>query len=365
MDLTTANQRLRAIGIKVTILQRKDWLYLRAVLPPKPNSDKEKPFRQELTRPKTGLPATAQGLKAAEKLAVSLWGSVIDGTFSWETWMGKTAKEERTVQEWVAEFRTHWLNQGNISEFTWENHWQRAFNKLPQDEPLTSDLLLKALLDVPPDTHQRKRSVNYYHRLAEFAEVSVDLRPYRGSYRTGLSEKPRDLPDDDLIVAGWHKIPHPKWQWVMGVIATFGLRPHEAFFLKPTSDPLIWDVTNGKTGPRQTSALYPEWVNEWDLLNGSPPNFTYDEFRDYGRRVSHQLARYDLQFHPYDLRHAYAVRCIKFDIPVSIAARMMGHSVMIHTKTYQRWLSAAEQKAVYQKAIAAGPKPPSASEVSA
>ncbi len=72
MPLATVNQRLRDAGVRVTIIQRKQWLYLRAVLPPKPSSDQVKPFRQEVTRPKVGLPATPQGLKAAERLAVSL-----------------------------------------------------------------------------------------------------------------------------------------------------------------------------------------------------------------------------------------------------------------------------------------------------
>jgi integrase len=173
---------------------------------------------------------------------------------------------------------------------------------------------------------------------------------------------PRDLPSDELIAEWWEKIPNLQWRWVYSVIAALGVRPHEAFFLKPTSDPLIWDVLDGKTGPRQTSALYPEWVEEWNLLNGGAPNLSYPEFQQYGSQTVHQFARYKIPFVPYDLRHAFAVRCIKFDISASIAARMMGHSVAVHTKTYQRWLSAAEQKAVYQKAITQGPKAPSVSK---
>lgn len=343
MDIALINQRLRESGIKITILQRKDWLYLRAVLPPKPGSHKVKPYRQEITRPRLGLPATTQGVKAAEKMAVALWGSLIDKTFSWETWLGKPAKETRTVQEWVSAFREQWLSHGKTSETTWKRHLQRAYNRLSQDEPLTDDTLLTALLTITPGTRERKRTVGYFQRLAEFAEISIDLSPYRGDYATGRSEVPRDLPEDSIIIDCWNKIPNPQWRWVFGVVAAFGVRPHEAFFLRPTADPLIWDVLDGKTGPRQTSALYPEWVKEWDLTNGEPPNLTYAEFREYGSRTAHQFSRYKVPFLPYELRHAYAVRCIKFDIPVSIAARMMGHSVTVHTKTYQRWNSSRQR----------------------
>lgn len=362
MTIDTVNQRLRDAGIRVTILQRKQWLYLRAVLPPKPGSSKVKPYRQEITRPRTGLPANPQGLKAAEKLAVALWGSIIDNTFDWDTWLGKTSREDRPVKEWVSEFREKWLSQGKTSQATWERHWQRAFDRLPQDEPLTPEALVSTLLSITPGTRERKRTTSYFKRLAEFAELSVDLSPYKGDYSTGRSEVPRDLPSDELIAEWWEKIPNLQWRWVYSVIASLGVRPHEAFFLKPTSDPLIWDVLDGKTGPRQTSALYPEWVEEWDLLNGGPPKLSYPEFQQYGSQTVHQFARYEIPFVPYDLRHAFAVRCIKFDISASIAARMMGHSVAVHTKTYQRWLSAAEQKAVYQKAITQGPKAPSVSK---
>ena len=76
MDLSLVNHRLREAGTKVTLLQREKWLYLRAILPPKPGSGKTKSFRQEITRPQVGLPATPKGLKDAEKLAIFLWGSV-------------------------------------------------------------------------------------------------------------------------------------------------------------------------------------------------------------------------------------------------------------------------------------------------
>ena len=361
MDLTAANRRLRDAGIKVTLLQRKNWLYLRVVLPPKPNSNKTKPFRQEITRPKAGLPATPQGVKAAEKLAISLWGSVIDGSFEWDTWLGKTAREHRPIKEWISEFREYWLGKGKTSEQTWDLNWYHVLKRLPQEQPLTSDVLLTTLLQIDPSKQQRNRAATYFQRLAEFAEIPIDLRPHKGTYCEGKSETPRDLPDDDLIEEWWSKISYAPNQWLYGAIAAFGLRPHEAFFIEPTADPLTWEVRDGKTGGRHVSALYPEWVKRWDLANGSPPNLSYSTFRRYGMHIAQFFIRYDIPFVAYDLRHAYAVRGIKFNIPVSIAAKMMGHSVAVHTKTYHRWLSAAEQQAAYHRAIANGPKAPSAS----
>jgi integrase len=41
----------------------------------------------------------------------------------------------------------------------------------------------------------------------------------------------------------------------------------------------------------------------------------------------------------YALRHCWAIRAIQLNLPIAIAARMMGHSVEVHTQTYHRWMN--------------------------
>jgi len=43
---------------------------------------------------------------------------------------------------------------------------------------------------------------------------------------------------------------------------------------------------------------------------------------------------------PYALRHAYALRLLSAGVPPELGARLMGHSVQMHTQTYQRWIDA-------------------------
>lgn len=57
-----------------------------------------------------------------------------------------------------------------------------------------------------------------------------------------------------------------------------------------------------------------------------------------GQSVAQWFKRYGVPFRPYDLRHAWAVRCIHLNVSDTIAAKMMGHSVDVHQKTYQHWL---------------------------
>ena len=71
-----------------------------------------------------------------------------------------------------------------------------------------------------------------------------------------------------------------------------------------------------------------------------------------GRRVAEQFRRYELPFTPYDLRHAWAVRTIHIGLPDTVAARMMGHSVAIHTRTYHHWITRRDQQQAVDAALA-------------
>jgi integrase len=71
-----------------------------------------------------------------------------------------------------------------------------------------------------------------------------------------------------------------------------------------------------------------------------------------GRRVAEQFRRYDLPITPYDLRHAWAVRTIHIGLPDTVSARMMGHSVAIHTRTYHHWITRRDQQQAVDAALA-------------
>ena len=74
-----------------------------------------------------------------------------------------------------------------------------------------------------------------------------------------------------------------------------------------------------------------------------------------GQQVSRQFKRYDIPFSPYDLRHAWAVRTIHVGLPDTVAARMMGHSVTIHTRTYHHWITRRDQQQAVDAALARQP----------
>ena len=149
-------------------------------------------------------------------------------------------------------------------------------------------------------------------------------------------------------------------------MATYGLRNHEVFFADLTSvaaggDQVLRVLPTTKTGEHQVWPFHPDWVERFQLgpLGTDPtllPTICTDlrrtTLQQVGRRVAEQFRRYELPLTPYDLRHAWAVRTIHIGLPDTVAARMMGHSVAIHTRTYHHWITRRDQQQAVDTALA-------------
>jgi len=72
--LKHVNLRLKAANIRPRIECKGDSLYLRATLPPKPNSDRTSPYQQHLS---LKVKANPEGLKRAEAQAKKV-GAALD-----------------------------------------------------------------------------------------------------------------------------------------------------------------------------------------------------------------------------------------------------------------------------------------------
>lgn len=199
-------------------------------------------------------------------------------------------------------------------------------------------------------------------KLAKFAGVDYDPTDYRGRYRPN---HPRSIPDDRAIVEFWSAMRNPGWRWVVGMMATYGLRNHEVFRLDYAAlgeGDRVVQVLAGKTGDRQVWAFHPEWFERFDLANVQLPNV--DATRQnaaVGHSVTEYLSGLDMPFAPYDLRHAYAVRTLTYGIDPSVAARYMGHSRDVHERIYRKWIDKARLQAEYDRAMNRSdrPRPPS------
>lgn len=277
-------------------------------------------------------------------------------------------ERRKTVGEWVKEFETHYFNcraRSAKSETTYKGDYLAVFKKLPNNEWLDQELLITLIHTTKPDTRIRKRYCIALNALAKFAGLSLDTKGLKGCYSSKYV-KARELPPDETIVTWYRNIPSPEWQWAYGMMATFGLRPHELFLVDFQRLEISGRayVKDGKTGYRLVFPYYSEWVGDFRLRDINNPKVTGKCNSDLGSRVTRAFNRYKVPFPAYSLRHAWAIRTMLFGVDVSLAAQQMGHSVAVHTDLYHRWILEHQQEQAYEAVMknTHRPRPPSTVE---
>lgn len=358
--ISQANGRLKSAGVRVRIERHGGKLILRATLPPRPGATRIDAHQQRVA---VGFNANPHGVTLAEKEARLIDALLQSGEFNWSRYVKNDVQKPLTVGAWVERFERDYFTRRDRnpkSETTWRHDYLKVFKTLDANDELTHQLMREAIAQTKPDTRTRKRYVDVLSRLAKFAGIEADFKPLQGNY-SPKRVSPRNLPTDDAIALWRDKIPNAEWQRVYGLIAVYGLRPHEVFLCSLDRLPILEIFDETKTGSRLVYPYYPEWATGWNLI-GTLPEVTGKTNSDLGSRVTHAFRRYKVPFKPYDLRHCWAVRTIRFGLPDTLAARQMGHSVQVHTEIYHAWITADEQDRMYQLLMQRGdrPRPPSA-----
>lgn len=358
-----ANGRLKANHCGVSIEQVGGKLALRGMLPPKPYSKKSTPYQQRISI----AAANPEGVKLAEREAKILSIRLDAKTFNWNDYSQSEQVKPKTIGNWIAEFEKDYFErkQRNFkTETTWKVEYMTVFKTLPQHGTLDSETFKQAILSTKPDTRTRKRFCLTLKLLAQFAGLDFELSSYSGNY-SPKSRQPRDLPKDKLIVEWYSQIQNLKWQWVFGMLATYGLRNHEVFFLdlaELRDGNKIITVLDGKTGYRKVWPFHPEWFDQFGLANVKIPDINLNRNNSsIGGTVSQHFRRNDgLPFKVYDLRHCWAVRSLEYGIDISLAAKQMGHSLAVHSTLYHTWISDQYHQRAFDLAMSKSdrPKPP-------
>ncbi len=351
MTLEQINQQLKAANIGVRVRQKGNRLYLRATLPPKPDSGKERSHQQEIS---LGIYANPAGFKRAKAEAIALGAALALKQFSWEPYLKVEIEAPKLVADWVREFEIDYFDRrvrNPKSETTYDKDYRLTFRRLDPNATLTADLILEVIRTSQPDTRTRKRFCMALGSLAKFAGIEVDLKRFKGSYSLKKT-KARQLPEDSLIEEWREKIINPAWQWLYGMLAVYGLRPHEVFHLdleRLAQREKGLRVLDGKTGSRIVYPFPLGWWEQWRLWEVNLPPVTATSNCHYGNRVQQFLKRSQVPFRAYDLRHSWAVRTLHLGLDLTLASQQMGHSVQIHTQIYHRWISERYHQEAFEK----------------
>ncbi|MBN3963518.1 MAG: hypothetical protein HWQ39_33105 [Nostoc sp. NMS8] len=182
-----------------------------------------------------------------------------------------------------------------------------------------------------------------------------------GSYGA-RSRQIRSLPTDKLILECHSSFADAKWQWIFGMLATYGLRNHEVFFLdleQLRAGNKIITVLAGKTGYRKIWPFHPEWFDSFGLPNVKIPDINLNRNNSViGRTVTQRFRRNNgLPFKFYDLRHAWAIRTLEYGIDITLAAQQMGHSLSVHSNLYHAWINAEHHQRAFDLAINKSDRP--------
>ena len=331
--INKANSKLE----KIRIFKRGNKLSLRATLPPKPGDG----YNNKQYTLSPGFSATEEGLKLTLIEAQRIEADLIYGRFSWEV-----KQDQLTVEKAIAEFEQDYWDRRektlNRAE-TFKHNYLVHFLYLPQDQLLTTELLIKALKTVKADSRKREIMCNAYSSLLNYFDIEHDLKRYRGNYQTKIK---REIPTEEEIDYYWeNNCKSPSWQWVYGIIVCYGIRPHEIFYLdcsRMSEYPPVLKVLEGtKTGERFVYPIPDEKrVITWNLAEKILPNINIEgkSNKQLGTKISQRFNELGIPS-PYHFRDAYAIRGAILNFNPATVAQWMGHSLQVHDKKYLRHLN--------------------------
>ncbi|MEM9770974.1 MAG: hypothetical protein AAF889_05150 [Cyanobacteria bacterium P01_D01_bin.73] len=362
-NIKQANDALKAARQRVRIRRKRYALFLRATLPPKPGSDRADSYRQEVS---LGVSATPKGLKRAIAEAHKMAAQLDLKEFDWGTWIDCPSHGVGVLGATAVEKFIHY-KQPLVKGSTWEKVYKYPLRAIPQDEPLTEELARGLIENYSAASRMRQHWLSVLSQLLAFNEIPFDFKDLKGTYRRPVGF--RKLPTDEAIATMRNGIKNPGHQYIFGLLATFGLRDHEAFFLDPEflkkGTAFVLDGKTGNKGPRQVWPYHPEWWEEWELWDYDRcPQYSGPHNAALGQRVAQFFYRLKkagtISCDAYDLRHAWAIRTIRYGLPVELAARQMGHSLEIHTETYHHWINTDVQQQIHETLINRSdrPRPP-------
>ena len=254
---------------------------------------------------------------------------------------------------------SYWQGRGRTtsSEMTLERILNE-FNRIPNGQVISLDLFKATVCSLPDNSRSRLECWKQYKRLAKLLRMDTDeytVDAYFKSFYQMYNTKNEKNPPTDVQLL--EILDSCRWDeefgWLTAAMAIYGCRPTEAFSLLPKKNSKAASVYTIKqkrgVAPelRTTVALMPEWVERYDMhkverfYSWNLPSYDPRECKSRVEKWRKWFQRhYALSL--YDLRHAWAIRSISMIKNPTLAAKCMGHSLAVHSRTYHRWMQADE-----------------------
>lgn len=368
LTVAAVNEQLKTSMCRVRLEQAGNKLYLRGTLPPKPDSGQTKWKQQRIP---LGCNASPEGLKKSRTLAFAVSASLESGDFCWETYIETKPPQEgnggESVSDAIAKFEKAYFEtrpDNPTTRNTYKKHYTYYFSMLPRNSSLSKELLIQTILKkTAADSCKRHNCYIAYNYLSrEILGTELGSPNLKGKYQTKAVD-PEDLPSDELIAQTRdYTLRNPHMEACYTLMAIYGLRPSECFWVDPNSlkdpDGVIRVQTHKTKGQPYWRWVYPsrpDWVAQWDVPSLIVPESKGTNNNSKGATITKFFGRHpNIPFTPYILRHAYAARLARKNVDTAIAAKWMGHSNAIHCQTYHKFLDRQHFDDVFKKYVQPG-----------
>ena len=402
-----ANVRLKQIGRqgkRATIVAKKSSLTLQFTF-------KDGNGKAQKNVGLGGIVTSANGILEAEKIAQMVTNQLMANSFTWDWFnnlIGKAPSEQTkqlTCREMVEQYKKHFFKQRKDNKSP-RRDWYLACDALEKvlgnlDNPLTLTKVREIVEKKENNTNIRTKTLNGLVGFLKYFDIN-DYKSVIQDYKANNNpkRKKRNVPNDERIIEVYKKgflaspkgnfnyrYRYPQWQFLYGLLATYGLRIHEAWNIanwdKPVTlkngdwvtvgtdnddeisiqrtegdliIPAILDSNNEhyllcikeatKTGYRVAFALSPEghnWIEEFNLLQPLNLPDVKNPLKLSGRNGSGFICtsltcrwfrEHDYGFTPHDLRHAFNHRAHQLAINPKAIADGLGHSMLMNQSGY-------------------------------
>ena len=312
---------------RVSISSQHGRLYLNANFPRRDGQPGNKQSRLALR-----LPDTPANRKVAAKRQAYVQRQLDQGTFDWDD--HQESAKGPTWREAINALYRKRVVLGRTGESTWEINYAGRLRQAPMTDVITADGIQQFMSRWPRHTCSYKETFYLLKDLCQLVNVSFPELPTPTYKKDGI----KDVPTDQEII-DWVQNASGQAAWHFGIMATYGLRPHELEGCQFIDDKHRLNVPeDSKTGSRIVIPLHAEWVELFSLREEQRRTFPTTRPDSASKWLSHVKRKLGISWTPYALRHAYAARLWKVgggELDIYTAARLMGHSVKEHERTYR------------------------------
>jgi integrase len=290
--------------------------------------------------------------RTAAKQLQTLERQLATGTFEWAYWTDQ--EQGITWREAIAKLHRAKVVLGRTSETTWEINYMGRLRQIPPGAAVTTESMAQALQRYDRSMCSYKELWYLLRHLSRLVGVPFPELPVPTYGQAQLVA----VPTDAEIIA-WVEAAGPAASWYFGMMATYGLRPHEVESATLIERDYCQVAERTKTGFRTVVPLPREWVERFRLRDRRlRPSKTSAGRADACSRWLHkEIRRLGLPWRPYALRHAYAGRLWREGggrLDIYTAARLMGHTANQHAKTYRAHIQPHAVAEAAERALGGG-----------